>query len=137
MPADVKGEVLPEPNVSSDVVSETADTTVEVRKFDVVQYRHKDVLLIVNQINNSEIALCDITNAHDFSFVQFSRAYGFDRGGRTFSVTTTAAASLSEEGEDAPSANPRILDETAAVVMLDQRRRYDAEGIGLKRCETF
>lgn len=83
-PADVIEEVIPMPTGSSDGASETTGTALQVTKIDVAQYHHENVLPKVNQINEPDIALHDISDAHILSFVQFFLAYGSDHTGKQF-----------------------------------------------------
>lgn len=81
----------------SEGASETASTVVQETKLDVAHYSHEYVLLTFHQINNPEIALCDINDSHVLSLVQSFLAYGFYHSIGKLSVATIAAASHIEK----------------------------------------
>lgn len=102
--------VLTAPNEGAIV---TTGTAMRATKFDVAHYRHKNVLLRVNQTNKSEIALRDIRDAHGPFLVQSLCAHVFERARGTLSVTTPTA-NRSEACEGTPSATPRVFREAAS-----------------------
>lgn len=106
------------PTAPSDDAIGTTGTAVGVTKLDVTHYRHLNVLFKVNRINNSEIALRKISDAHVLSLVLSFRAHGSDNTRGTRSVTTTAVESRYKEHENAASAIFRDLDEAVYVVLL-------------------
>lgn len=114
------------PAAPSNGASITTCTAVRVKKFDVARYRHEDVLLGVNQIDDLEIALRKISNARVLSRVQFNSLYVFNHARRILSVTNTAAASSFEESKEDPSATPRIFGKTASVALLDGKHHLQA-----------
>lgn len=77
----------------------------------------------MNQNDNSQILLRDISDVHMFSLIQSFCAYGLDHISRILSVTTAATASRSMAIESAPSATPCVLDDTAFVFLQDGRHR--------------
>lgn len=73
-PVNFDGEATSVPAAFCDVASETIVTAVRVTKFEVTHYGHMYVLLRVNKIKVSEIALRNTSDAHVLSFVQSFRA---------------------------------------------------------------
>lgn len=95
-PADVEEEVTPVPTTPSDGAPRTTGTAVRVNKFVVARYRHENLLVRVNQINNPEIPLCDINDGRVLSLVQSIHAYLFHLARGTLSVMTTITATSSK-----------------------------------------
>lgn len=79
-----------------------------------------------SQINEPEILLCDISDAHTLILVKSFRVDRFNHAGRTLSVTTADAASRSGDSEGAPLATPCVLNEASSVVLLDGLNRLQA-----------
>lgn len=78
LPADVEEEVTSAKTTPSDNTSLTIDESVKVKKFSLVGYRHKDLLLSIILIYNLEIPLRIISDTHDHSLEQFFCVYWFD-----------------------------------------------------------
>lgn len=119
-PADVKKVVSQMAAAPNDRASATTGTAERAKKFNVAHYRHKYLLLRVNQFSRSEIPLRDMSHVHVFFLLQSFHAYGFDQARYTVSVKTVATASRSKACEGAPSSTPRVLDDTASMVPLDK-----------------
>lgn len=96
---------------------------VRVTKFDFAHYRQKDVLLRINQINELEVPLHDISDAHLPSLVQSLCVYWFEHTRGTLSVTTVAMTTRSEACEGSPSSTLCVLDGAAYMILLDERHR--------------
>lgn len=71
----MKREVTQVETVPRDDASRTTGTIVQVAKFGIIRYRHKDLLLRDSQINDAGISLWDVSDAHVLSHVQSLRAY--------------------------------------------------------------
>lgn len=119
-PADVEEKVVVVATASSDSASETTNTAVRVTRFDVAHYRYEDPLLILNQVNDSEIPLRESINGNVFSLVQTFRACGFGQAKARSSVKATVNTTCSEACDGALSSNSRVLEEAATVVLLDK-----------------
>lgn len=91
-PADVKREVTLVQAASTDRAPETTGRAVRVTNFDVARHRYEDVLLRANKINDSVMALRDISNTRDFSLLK-SFLHFADHARRILSITTTVAVS--------------------------------------------
>lgn len=91
-PDNIEKEITPVPTTISDTVSDTTRTAEWITEFDEAHYRHEDVLPRVKQINDPEIELPDLSNAHVLSFPQSFHAYSIDHARGKRSVTTIAAA---------------------------------------------
>lgn len=63
-PADVEGEVTWLSTATSDYFIETTGSAVRVTELNVAHYRHKDVLTMINQIKDLDIALRKISDVH-------------------------------------------------------------------------
>lgn len=77
-PVNVEGrvtEMATAPNVGT---SESTDKAVRVVIFDIAHYWFENLHIKVNQINNREIRLHDISNAIFLALLQIFRAYGFE-----------------------------------------------------------
>lgn len=83
---------------------------MQVIKFDLAHYFQEDVLLRVNKINDTEIALLFIRNVSILSLVESFHAYEFEHVMGTLSVTTIAAPNHFKKSKGAMSDTPRVLD---------------------------
>lgn len=86
-------------------------------------YRHRNLLYKVSQINDPEISLRSINDAHLLSLLKPFCAKGFDHARGTIYVTNIATTTCSDACEGAPSSTPCDLDEAASVVFLNERHR--------------
>lgn len=84
------------PTVPNNCPSETTGAAVRRTKFDVAHSRHKDVLLRVNQINDSKDPLCD-TSKIVYFLIRLFCAFEFDHSKGTFPIAAVATATRFEE----------------------------------------
>lgn len=121
--AGVNGEVADLATAPDDGTSETTCTALWVKKFDVADYRHEDLLLKIDQIDDLEIPLPDMSDPHLFSLAQSFPLYRFNHARVKLSVATTATTTCSEGRECALSATTPVFDESPRVILLHGRHR--------------
>lgn len=122
-PGDVEEAVTLAATAFSDRLFMIVGTVVRETEIDNARYRHEDLLLKVNQINEPETPLRDMSDAHVRSLERFFRTCRFDYAWKTLSVTATATATRSEPGEGVSSSTPFILIVGASVALLDRSHR--------------
>lgn len=111
----------------NDDTAVTTGTAVRVPKFDLVHYRHKDLLLVVNQISESGILLRDRSGSHVLFFAQsILSGYSSEYARETLSINSAATANHSNTFKGSPSATLRVLDEAASLALLEVMHRHQA-----------
>lgn len=88
------------------------------KNFDVARYRHENLLLKVNQSDEFEILLRNISDALVISPAQPFCTYGFDHAIKAPFVKSATTTNRSGACVDSSSATPLVLDEAAFVALL-------------------
>lgn len=110
------------PTVLSNGVSKTTGTALRVTKFNATHCLHKYLLLRVNRINGSKIALRNISDKNVFFLYNPSLHRGSSTRGER-SVRTTSTPSRVKASEGGPSATSLVLNEAESEALLDERLR--------------
>lgn len=108
---------------SNDGMSKTFKTVLQLFNFDGADYHHIDLFLVVNHINNLEIPLSDVSNAHVFSIAQLFRACSFVHASGTLPFPAAATAASSRECKHSTPASTPILDKASSVALLIRTHR--------------
>lgn len=137
LPANVDGEITELAAASIVGTVEAKSTGAWVTNFGAVHHRHEDLLLRINQINDIDIHLHDISVVHIHCFAHSIRVYWFAHARETLSVTSGATSHRFKACEGAPSGTLRVLVGITIVVQLVGRHPPQALRNTVRRRETL
>lgn len=76
--ADMNNNVVHGVTVSTEAAPDNAGTAVRVSELNVAHYRHSNLLLSFNQIEDPEISLCGISDTYVLSLENSFHSYGLN-----------------------------------------------------------
>lgn len=122
-PAKVKVRVIQVATGPKVSTFETTGTPSRLTKFDVAHCHHQDLLFRVNQNEDTEISLLDISDAYAHFLARSIRAYGLKNARKTLFFTITATENRPEAFEGASSGTTCFLDKDPIMVLLHEKNR--------------